>query len=446
MYKITIFLTFLRLKFLQFLQFLQFSQIFTIFTNFTIFKMTTTLFGVNEFLSRLEFTKARIIPNKLYLLSNPINNKYIKIEATCDNGNIFDLMNIMNVDASTFTSNPTKKFEKNIVKLDSGYVIPLNVDQNIKGLAKKKDIKKCFKIDKSSKNYFIYQWVDNKLYVLVSVVKNYFQTPNSKKIYSEIETHLQHISKEFKDTLKDVNDNKKNKRNTYSIYGGCSTMRGHPNYPYPATSERHCHVAQYISDYMSKYNYTFEEINLGTIHADFEKSKKANEKIEIKFDHFEFVLKDENRYNFYLYLKENLFSLTAELSSVVSSLIQNQFPELYENFNEVNLPSIKTRLTFFKSFVINFNVGEDDNGSARQGAVDVHKDKNDVLNAFCVIVVFGKFTGGDLILREIGITLEIESGYIVLLRSALLEHFNSLVIGPRWSIVFYLRKDIFNEK
>jgi len=109
--------------------------------------MTTTLFGVNEFLLRLEFTKARIISNKLYLLSNPINNKYIKIEATCDNGNIFDLMNIINVDASTFTSNPTKKFEKNIVKLDSGYVIPLNVDQNIKDLAKKKNNKECFKID-----------------------------------------------------------------------------------------------------------------------------------------------------------------------------------------------------------------------------------------------------------------------------------------------------------
>jgi|SRR5688572_23226519 len=118
--------------------------------------MTIILFGVNEFLLRLEFTKVRIIPNKLYLLLNPINNKYIKIEATCDNDNIFDLINIMNVDAFTFTSNPMKKFEKNIVKLDLGYVISLNINQNIKGLAKKKDIKECFKINKSSKNYFIY--------------------------------------------------------------------------------------------------------------------------------------------------------------------------------------------------------------------------------------------------------------------------------------------------
>ena len=72
-----------------------------------------------------------------------------------------------------------------------------------------------------------------------------------------------------------------------------------------------------------------------------------------------------------------------------------------------------------------------DNGSTRQGAVDVHKDDNDILYAFCVIVVFGDFEEEDLVLSEIGISLEIENGYIVLLRSALLEHFNSKVKGSR---------------
>ena len=65
---------------------------------------------------------------------------------------------------------------------------------------------------------------------------------------------------------------------------------------------------------------------------------------------------------------------------------------------------------------------------------------------FCVVVVFGNFKGGDLNLDEIGIVMEIQGGYIILFRSALLNHFNSLVLdGKRFSIVFYLRKFLYNE-
>jgi hypothetical protein len=38
------------------------------------------------------------------------------------------------------------------------------------------------------------------------------------------------------------------------------------------------------------------------------------------------------------------------------------------------------------------------------------------------MVVFGKFSGGDLILKELGISMEIRGGFVVLLRSALLGH------------------------
>ena len=67
------------------------------------------------------------------------------------------------------------------------------------------------------------------------------------------------------------------------------------------------------------------------------------------------------------------------------------------------------------------------------------------MNAFCAIVVFGDFEGGDLVLSEIGITIEIKGGYIILLRSALLEHFNLLIIRNRFAIVYYLRKFFYNE-
>jgi len=48
-------------------------------------------------------------------------------------------------------------------------------------------------------------------------------------------------------------------------------------------------------------------------------------------------------------------------------------------------------------------------------------------------------------LPEIGIVMQIDSGYIILLRSALLLHMNSLVLGNRYSMVFYLSKYLYNE-
>ncbi len=66
---------------------------------------------------------------------------------------------------------------------------------------------------------------------------------------------------------------------------------------------------------------------------------------------------------------------------------------------------------------------------------------------FCVIVVFGNFEGRDLILGKIDIVIKIEGGYVIFLRFALLDYCNSYIIkGNRFSIVFYLRKTIFNEK
>ena len=78
---------------------------------------------------------------------------------------------------------------------------------------------------------------------------------------------------------------------------------------------------------------------------------------------------------------------------------------------------------------------------------DPHKDDNDCLYSFCIIVVFGNFEGENLILSEIDIVIRIEGEYIIFLRSALLEHCNSYVTKRnRFSIIFYLRKTIFNEK
>ena len=168
--------------------------------------------------------------------------------------------------------------------------------------------------------------------------------------------------------------------------------------------------------------------------------------VDIKKCHFDEILKSENRFKFYLYLKDQLFPLIIKLESLVAKLIQCSFPELYSLFN-IDIPNIETNLSFFKSFAINFGLQEEANSDLiRQGATDRHKDQNDCLYAFCAVVVFGDFEGGDLALSEIGLVIEIKYGHIILLRSSLLEHFNTKVLkGKRDSIVFYLRKFIYNE-
>ena len=54
--------------------------------------MTTILFGIKDTKSNLSFTKAKVFPNQLFLLSNPLfNDKEIIIKKSCINGNLNEL-------------------------------------------------------------------------------------------------------------------------------------------------------------------------------------------------------------------------------------------------------------------------------------------------------------------------------------------------------------------
>src|SRR6266542_1557004 len=90
--------------------------------------MTTRLIGNKKIESTISLTKSNIFPNHLYLLTNPLLNKKIKIEAEYDN--------------------------KNIKEQDTGYIVPLNVDNKIKDL------------NKLIKNYEINQYPLHKYYKL----------------------------------------------------------------------------------------------------------------------------------------------------------------------------------------------------------------------------------------------------------------------------------------
>jgi len=255
------------------------------------------------------------------------------------------------------------------------------------------------------------------------------------------------MTNNFKDIIKNFFF-KKNSRHTYSIYGGCMTMRGHNKYILPTLEEKHCHVAKFIYNYIQDHSFNFKQIKRKSkdLYNFFKDNIKFNMMVDIRQKHFQHVLKSEKIFEFYLYLNDTLFPLIINLEFLIKNLIKINFPELYNSFN-IDFLDIKTNLSFFKSFSINLSITEEDDklNLVRQGATDPHKDNNDCKYAFCVIVVFGDFEGGDLVLSEIGIVVEVKCGFIILLRSALLEHFNLNVLKNRFSIVYYLKKSFFNE-
>ena len=149
--------------------------------------MTTILFGIKDTKSNLSFTKAKVFPNQLFLLSNPLFNDKIMIKKSCINGNLNELLNISSekkhrifsdedkkqskklkltasTSASTFTSIKSfdeklgkniRKHEKNIKSKDIGYIILLNINDNITYLKKSRNISNYYKICNNKIKSFI---------------------------------------------------------------------------------------------------------------------------------------------------------------------------------------------------------------------------------------------------------------------------------------------------
>jgi hypothetical protein len=81
----------------------------------------------------------------------------------------------------------------------------------------------------------------------------------------------------------------------------------------------------------------------------------------------------------------------------------------------------------FASFVINI-----------QALTDPHKDSLDLEP--CVVIPFGKWEQGDLVLFEPGIVLELQLGDVLFFPSCFFTHFNLPYAGTRCSLVMFTDK------
>lgn len=78
----------------------------------------------------------------------------------------------------------------------------------------------------------------------------------------------------------------------------------------------------------------------------------------------------------------------------------------------------------FPGFVLNLQV-----------ATEAHTDTND--DTICVVIPFGDYTGGELVLHEAGIVLELVEGDILIFPSYRLTHYNLHFKGVRGSVVMH---------
>lgn len=109
-------------------------------------------------------------------------------------------------------------------------------------------------------------------------------------------------------------------------------------------------------------------------------------------------------------------------------------PEWYEWLNWCLdiLPYFeRTAAAPFLGFVVNINV-----------MTMSHRDGKDL--EVCVVMPIGNFEGGELVLAELGLVIELKNGEVIIFPSTILTHFNMHCRGTRASFVLHTDASAMN--
>ena len=71
-----------------------------------------------------------------------------------------------------------------------------------------------------------------------------------------------------------------------------------------------------------------------------------------------------------------------------------------------------------------------------------HRDKKD--KDLCMVIPFGKWEGGQLVLYELGLAFDLRHCDALIFRSNIITHFNLTYTGLRNAIILHSDKDIEN--
>jgi hypothetical protein len=76
---------------------------------------------------------------------------------------------------------------------------------------------------------------------------------------------------------------------------------------------------------------------------------------------------------------------------------------------------------------------------------NIHRDVKESQYGYSCVISCGEFTGGDLVLYELGYTLEVAPGDVLLFPDSLISHSNEPAQGNRKSVVTFTQENMFDN-
>jgi hypothetical protein len=84
------------------------------------------------------------------------------------------------------------------------------------------------------------------------------------------------------------------------------------------------------------------------------------------------------------------------------------------------------------------------NGGNNPNQTNIHRDVRESQYGYSCVISCGDFTGGDLILYELGYILEVAPGDVLLFPDSLISHSNEPARGNRKSVVTFTQENMFD--
>ncbi|RPA73283.1 hypothetical protein BJ508DRAFT_334238 [Ascobolus immersus RN42] len=122
----------------------------------------------------------------------------------------------------------------------------------------------------------------------------------------------------------------------------------------------------------------------------------------------------------------------------IGGVFKRMDEKLFAKYNSIDLPPCIDKTLFWPFCMMAIN---------RNCYSLPHKDLNDFARGFCFLLCWGKFKGGEVTFKELGMKLPLKRGQLLIFRSALLTHWNQPVTsGIRHSLVLFTPARMFDWK
>ena len=135
---------------------------------------------------------------------------------------------------------------------------------------------------------------------------------------------------------------------------------------------------------------------------------------------------------------DDFFEKNKKLFNYMSGLLGQVAPGVFKQFQLYPLPNELKRLCgAWLGCVVNKG-GNDPNQT------NIHRDASEALYGYSCLVSCGDYTGGELILYDLEIILELNAGDMILFPDAVIHHNNNAAEGNRCSVVAFTQENVYN--